>query len=80
MNLPARKIVFVQEFLQIQSEELIAKLETILKEENTTGDDENFKPMSLEDFNNRIDKSMSDSKNGRLVSANDLKTKMEKWS
>lgn len=80
MDLPTRKIEFVQEFLQIQSEEIIKKLESILKKENSSIDDEYFKPMSIEELNNRIDKSMDDSQNGRLVSADDLKAKMQKWS
>ena len=80
MDLPTRKIEFVQEFLQIQSEEIIAKLESILKKENSSIDDGHFKPMSIEEFHNRIDKSMEDSQNGRMISANDLKAKMQKWS
>ncbi len=33
MNLEARKIEFVQEFLKIQSEEAISRLEKILRKE-----------------------------------------------
>lgn len=80
MDLPTRKIEFVQEFLQIQSEEIIKKLESILKKENSHIDDDHFEPMSIEELNNRIDKSMDDSQNGRLISADDLKAKMQKWS
>lgn len=35
--------------------------------------------MTIEELNERIDKSMEDSKNGRLIKASDLKAKMEKW-
>ncbi len=80
MDLPTRKIEFVQEFLQIQSEEIIAKLESILIKEKSSIDDDHFTPMSIEELNNRIDKSMDDSQNGRLISADDLKAKMQKWS
>ena len=80
MDLQTRKIEFVQEFLKIQSEEIISQLEKILRKENKSPDIENFKPMSIEEFNTRIDKSMSDSEHGRLIKASDLKAKMDKWS
>ena len=33
MNLEARKIQFVQEFLKLQSEEIVSRLEKILRKE-----------------------------------------------
>ena len=35
--------------------------------------------MTIEELNERIDKSMEDSQKGRLIKASDLKAKMEKW-
>ena len=76
MDLQSRKIEFMQEFLKIQSEEVISRLENILRKEKQ----KNFNPMSVEEFNLRIDKSMEDSKNGKLIEASELKAKMEKWN
>ena len=70
MDLQTRKIEFVQEFLKVQSEEVISRLEKILWKENKSLDKEDFKPMTIEEFNLRIDKSMEDSKNGRLIQGN----------
>lgn len=78
MDLQTRKIEFVQEFLKLQSEEVISLVEKILKQKNNFSANEDFKAMSVEDFNVRIDQSMEDSKNGRLIEANDLKAKIEK--
>lgn len=36
--------------------------------------------MSIQEFSERIDKSMGDCKNGRLIEANDLKAKIDKWT
>lgn len=36
-------------------------------------------PMSLEELNERIDKSMDDSKNGRFTSSSELKAEIEEW-
>lgn len=79
MDIHTRKIEFIQEFLKVQSEEVINRLEKILLKENKTSKNEDFKPMTIEEFNERIDKSMDDSKNGRLTKASDLKAKIEKW-
>ncbi|MCL7763629.1 hypothetical protein MPF19_09400 [Polaribacter sp. Z014] len=80
MNLEARKIEFVQEFLKLQSEEVISLFEKILKKENLKAGQEDFKPMSIEEFNSRIDQSMNDSENGRLISSSELKAQIEEWN
>ena len=79
MDLQTRKIEFVQEFLKVQSEEVIAKLEKILRKEIKSPEKDIIKPMSVEELNARIDKSISDSENGRLTKASDLKANVEKW-
>jgi len=78
MDLQSRKIEFVQEFLKIQSEEVVSRLEKLLRRENKF--DEDFQPMSMTEFNSRIDQSMNDSKNGRLTKASELKAKIDKWN
>ena len=80
MDLQSRKIEFVQEFLKLQSEEVVLRLEKLLRKENTSITDDEFKPMTMEEFNDRIDKSMDDSKNGRIIKASDLKAKIDKWN
>ena len=80
MDLQTRKLKLIQEFLKVQSEEVISQLEKILKKENTKSEQEGFRPMTIEEFNSRIDQSMDDSKNGRLIEANDLKAKIDKWN
>lgn len=73
MDLQTRKIEFVQEFLKIQSEEVISQLENLLKR-NKKDLDENdlFTPISIEEFNNRIDKSEDDFKNGKYKTTSQL--------
>lgn len=66
MNLQTRKIEFVQEFLKLQSEEVISQ-QNLLKNRMGKDVDENevFKTISIEEFNSRIDQSENDFKNGR---------------
>lgn len=79
MDIETRKIKFIQEFLKVQSEEVISRLEKLLRKENKNSEKVDFKPMTIEEFNERIDKSMEDSKNGRSTKASELKAKMERW-
>ncbi len=80
MDLQTRKITFVQEFLKIQSEEVIIRLEKILEKEKKRMTVSDFSPMTLEEFNKRIDKSLIDSQNDRLIENNDLTTEIQGWS
>jgi hypothetical protein len=77
MNLETRKIEFVQEFLKLQSEEAISKLEKILKKEKDTSDEKIFNPMTIDELNKRIDKSESDFKNNRFKTSSELLAKYE---
>jgi len=80
MNIEARKIEFIQEFLKLQSEEAISKLEKILQKEKKASDNEGIDAMSAKELNGRIDASVEDSKNGRLTNANDLLAEIEEWN
>ncbi len=77
MNLEARKIEFVQEFLKIQNEEVISRFERILKMEQLDPDEQNFSPMSVDELNERIDTSESDFQNKRFKSSSEIIAKYE---
>ncbi len=68
MDIQTRKIKFVQAFLQLESEELISRLEDLLKVEKK----EKIKPMSLKEFNQRIDKALLDSESDRVTESSEL--------
>lgn len=80
MDLQTRKLELIQEFLKIQSEDLILRIEKILVKESNNPDDQYVKPMTMDEFNSRINKSMEDSKNGRFLEASELKAKIDKWN
>jgi hypothetical protein len=79
MDLQSRKISFVQEFLSIESEEIISRLENFLKKEMKVNTAKEFSLMTMEEFQNRIDQSMEDSKNGRVISSKDLLKEIKEW-
>jgi len=76
MDIQQRKIEFVQQFLNLQNEEVIKILEQLVHDfiENNE-----FKPMSVPEFNQRINNSLEDSKNELVISSNDLITEIETW-
>jgi len=59
MDLQTRKIEFIQAFLKLQSEEVISQFEKLLKKESKI--DSHFEPMSIIEFNERIEQSSEDS-------------------
>ncbi len=79
MDLQSRKIEFIQEFLKLQSEEAISRLEKLLRIEKRW-DGNRLEPMSVQEFNARIEKSMADEKSGRLTEVSDLLEEIEKWN
>jgi len=79
MDLQTRKIAFVQEFLSIESEEMISRLEKFFKKEKTAIQEKTFKPMSIAELNRRMDQSEQDSIHGRLTESKDLLKKIKKW-
>jgi len=79
MDLQTRKIAFVQEFLKLQNEELIAALERLLHQKKSADYRQNPKAMSIEQFNEDVDQALDDAKNERVTKATDLKDQVKKW-
>lgn len=77
MDLQTRKIEFIQEFLKLQSEDVISQLENLLKNKKKSSEEEIFKPMSVEEFNDGIDKSEDDFKNNKFKTSADLLSKYD---
>jgi peptide subunit release factor 1 (eRF1) len=79
MDIVARKLNFVQEFLRISDEDLVDKLERFLRTERKKRMDKDIKPMTMNEFNQMIEKAEDDVKNSRVIEARELLKKVEKW-
>ena len=79
MYIQTRKINFVQQFLRSQNIKLIEKLERILLKDKAKDYEKNLKPLSMESFNQMIDKSIDDVKQGNVIEARELKESVKKW-
>lgn len=77
MDLQTRKISFIQEFPDLQNEHIISQLEKLLKNEKRKIANDKLQTMSLDEFNERIDKSLKDTIKGRLTESDKLTTEIE---
>ena len=80
MDIRARKINFIQEFLRISNEELISKLEQILKKERQSYQNTATISISEEELNKYIDQAEKDDKEGNFKTSEELKKDIETWS
>lgn len=79
MNIQARKLDLIEEFLRINDEGLITKLESFIKQEKKISHERSLKPMSLNEFHETIDQAKRDSDSGRVISHLELKKKVKTW-
>lgn len=80
MSIQSRKLILIEEFLRISDESLITKLESFMRQEKIISHERDLKPMSLNEFHEMIDKSKQDSEAGRIISHQDLMTKVKSWT
>jgi hypothetical protein len=80
MDLKKRKLKFIEAFLRLENEEAVIKLEKLLIKQRQEDPASNPSPMTVEEVNARIDRSLDDSKKGRLTESSKLKSEIEGWS
>lgn len=80
MNIETRKLIFIQELVKLQNEDVLIGLENFLNEYKSSSSQNDFSSMSLEKFNSDIDKSFEDVSSGKVINSKDLKSKIQQWS
>lgn len=75
MNIHARKLEFIQDFLKLQSEEVISQFEKLLKKTKNIELENNLSPFTIEELNERISKSENDFKNDKFKTTSELLSK-----
>jgi hypothetical protein len=79
MDIQARKLHFVQEFLRVADDELVTKLEKLLRIERKKRFEEELSTMTMKEFNEIIDKSEDDHTNERVTEARNLLNQIDTW-
>jgi chemotaxis protein CheY-P-specific phosphatase CheC len=77
MNIQARKLELIEEFLRISDENLITKLESFIKKEKKISLESKLKPMTINEFHEMIDQAKKDSDEGRVISHQELRNKVK---
>jgi hypothetical protein len=75
MNIHARKLEFIQDFLKLQSEEAILQFEKLLKKTKIVELEKETSPFTIEELNKRISKSEDDFKNNKFKTTSELLSK-----
>jgi hypothetical protein len=65
MDIQTRKILFIQEFFSIKSEDTLAKFENLLNKEVKKRPASVLQPLTVDELHARIDQSEEDFANGR---------------
>lgn len=79
MDIQSRKIQFIQEFLKYANTNILDKFEELLKQERQKEFEKEIEPMTLKEYERRIDKAFEDVKNNRVKSARQLKKEITTW-
>ena len=77
MDLQTRKIAFIQDFLKLESEKAIVQFEKLLQKQ--TNPETTLEPLSVVDFQKRINQSLSDSAEGKLTSSEHFLEEIAEW-
>ncbi|EKB48598.1 hypothetical protein B879_02756 [Cecembia lonarensis LW9] len=77
MDLSNRKLLFIQEFLKINSEKTIAHLEMVLKHEVETNPVDELTAFTIEELEARVKQSEKDFLDGKFKTTKELLRKYE---
>ena len=79
MDLQTRKLHFIQEFLRLANDSIIEKFEKMLQQERKKIVEQDISPMTLAQYEQRIDNASDDLKNNRVTTAKKLKKEIASW-
>ena len=79
MDLQTRKLHFIQEFLRFANVSIVEKFEKLLQQERKKIVEQEISPMTLAEYEQRIDTALDDLKNNRVTTAKKLKKEITSW-
>lgn len=79
MDIKTRKTIFLKTFLELTDEKRLSALEKLLYNSDKFPTEYEFNPMTIQQFNEEIDKAIEDYSNGKIKSVSELKIEASKW-
>ncbi len=79
MNIQAKQLNIVRKILNTKNENTLDLINETIESQKSKDFTNEFKPMSIEEFKLRIDNSIDDYNNDRLIDVEDLEKEIEEW-
>lgn len=79
MDIQTRKLDFIQDFLKYANASILDKFEILLKQEREKELEKELKPMTIEQYEQRIEKALNDIEHNRVKSARALRNEITTW-
>lgn len=79
MDLQTRKLNVISYLAQIQDESILSKIENYILKRKETENESDFKPFTVDELINRIEKSEQDFKKGKFKTQAELEKISENW-
>lgn len=79
MDIQTRKLHFIQEFLRLANDSIVEKFEKILQQERKRIVEQEISPMTMAEYEQRIDNALDDLDNNRVTTAKKLKKEIASW-
>jgi predicted component of type VI protein secretion system len=79
MDLQTRKLDFIQDFLKYANTSILEKFEEVLRQEREKELEQEIKPMTIKQYEQRISKALKDVELNRIKSARALKNEIATW-
>ncbi|SHF29099.1 hypothetical protein [Chryseobacterium takakiae] len=77
MDIQTRKLNLITYLAQLEDESFFEKIEEYIL--SKVEEEDHTRPFSIEELNKRIDQSLEDSKNDRIIESNDLLSEVKQW-
>lgn len=79
MDLQARKLEFIGEYIRLADEKIILKLEKLLRSEKEKAVKSGLKPLTQPEMDNMIEESENDIRKGNVLSHQSVKQEVLNW-
>lgn len=79
MDIQTRKLHFIQGFLRLANGNILEKFEKMLAQEREKKYMDEIKPMTMQQYEQRIDKAFDEYKDNKVRTARELKNDLAKW-
>ena len=79
MDIQTRKLHFIQDFLRLVNDNILEKFEKMLADERKKKFIDEVKPMTMQQYEKRIDRAFEEFKSNKVKTARALKKEITKW-